>query len=176
VRIGELNIDRAYIQSLLVDVTRAHGGEILCRPWTVANTNSHTFAKADFHFDMRARTITCPAGQKQPFRLGMVVKFEATTCDRCEERARCIKGARGRGRRVSIHKDEPLQHRLRKLVATKKGRARLRLRIPVEHRLAHIVQRQGQRARYFGVRANLFDLRRAAALQNLETIQRKMAA
>jgi Transposase DDE domain/Transposase domain (DUF772) len=176
VRIGALNIDRAYIQSVLVDTTRAEGGEILCRPWTAANTNGQTFTKTDFRFDMRARTITCPAGQKQPFRLGMVVEFEAVTCDECEERAHCTKGARGRGRLVRIRQDEPLQHRLRKLVATKKGRARLRNRIPVEHHLAHIVQRQGRRARYFGVRVNLFDLRRAATLQNLETIQRKMAA
>jgi hypothetical protein len=175
-RIGKLNIDRAYIQSVLVDVTRAEGGEILCRPWAVANTNGHTFTKTHFRFDMRARTITCPAGQKQPFRLGMVVEFEAATCDGCAERVHCIKGARGRGRLVRIRKDEPLQHRLRKLVATKKGRARLRDRIPVEHHLAHIVQRQGRRARYFGVRVNLFDLRRAATLHNLETIQRKMAA
>ena len=176
VRIGELNIDRAYIQSVLVDVTRAHGGEILCRPWAVANTNSRTFTKADFRFDLRAHTITCPAGQKQPFRLGMVVEFEAARCDRCAKRAHCIKGARGRGRLVRIREDEPLQHRLRKLVGTKKGRARLRNRIPVEHHLAHIVQRQGRCARYFGARVNLFDLRRAATLQNLETIQRKMAA
>lgn len=39
-----------------------------------------------------------------------------------------------------------------------------------------ISQRQGRRARYRGVRRNLFDLRRAAALQNLEAIQRKIAA
>ena len=59
---------------------------------------------------------------------------------------------------------------------TKKGRARLRQRVSIEHRLAHIVYRQGRRARYLGVRRNLFDLRRAATLQNLETIHRKMAA
>jgi hypothetical protein len=34
---------------------------------------------------------------------------------------------------------------------------------------------QGRRARYRGVRKNLFDLRRACAIQNLETIQRKAA-
>jgi len=39
--------------------------------------------------------------------------------------------------------------------------------------LAHISQRQGRRARYLGLRKNLFDLRRAAAIQNLETIQRE---
>ncbi|MCW5790266.1 MAG: hypothetical protein KIT72_07590 [Polyangiaceae bacterium] len=70
---------------------------------------------------------------------------------------------------MSIAEDERLQHRLRKLVATPKGRRRLRQRVVVEHRLAHIAQRQGRRARYHGTRANLFDLRRACAIQNLET-------
>lgn len=41
----------------------------------------------------------------------------------------------------------------------------------VEHQLAHLVRRQGRRAPYRGVRKNLFDVRRAAALQDLETIQ-----
>jgi hypothetical protein len=52
----------------------------------------------------------------------------------------------------------------------------LRQRVGVEHRLAHIAARQGARARYIGVRKNLFDLRRAATIQNLETIQRRKAA
>jgi hypothetical protein len=52
----------------------------------------------------------------------------------------------------------------------------------VEHALAHIAARKGRRARYLGVRKNLFDLRRAAAIQNLEAMyrdsveQRKLAA
>ena len=45
-------------------------------------------------------------------------------------------------------------------------------RVGIEHRLAHIVSRQGPRARYLGIRKNRYDLRRAAAIQNLETIQR----
>jgi hypothetical protein len=65
-----------------------------------------------------------------------------------------------------------LQHRLRKLVKTPSGRERLRKRVGVEHRLAHLAQRQGPRARYRGVRKNTFDLRRAAAIQNIESWQR----
>jgi hypothetical protein len=42
----------------------------------------------------------------------------------------------------------------------------------VEHALAHIAARKGQRARYIGTRRNLFDLRRAASIQNLEALQR----
>jgi hypothetical protein len=34
----------------------------------------------------------------------------------------------------------------------------------------------GRRARYIGVRKNIFDLRRAAAIQNLETIHRRKLA
>lgn len=68
-----------------------------------------------------------------------------------------------------------LQQRLRKHLATPRGRARLRERVGVEHKLAHLVRRQGRRARCRGVRKNLFDLWRASAIQNLEAIQRKVA-
>jgi hypothetical protein len=176
VRIGELYIDRGYIRSQLVDVTRAGGGQILCRPWAAANTNRDLFTKADFRLDLRAKTITCPAGQVQRFRLGTVVAFDPTACDGCDQRAKCTKAAPGTGRTITIAEDEPLQQRLRKQVATRAGRARLRRRVGIEHRLAHVVQRQGREARYVGTRVNLFDLRRTAALQNLETIQRRMAA
>jgi len=64
------------------------------------------------------------------------------------------------GRTVSIAEDEQLQHRLRKLIATPKGRHRLRERVAVEHRLARLGRKQGQRARYLGVRKNLYDARR----------------
>jgi hypothetical protein len=71
---------------------------------------------------------------------------------------------------VTIGDDEPLQQKLRRLQSTHPGREKLRERIPVEHRLAHISNRQGPQARYRGTRRNNFDLRRLAALQNLETI------
>jgi len=77
---------------------------------------------------------------------------------------------------VQISADEQLQQRLRKRLATRKGREQQRQRVQVEHKLAHISQRQGRRARYLGLRGNLYDLRRAATIQNLETTQRKMAA
>jgi hypothetical protein len=51
-----------------------------------------------------------------------------------------------------------------------------RERVAIEHRLAHLSNKQGRRARYVGTRKNLLDLRRYAALLNLETIQRREAA
>ena len=77
---------------------------------------------------------------------------------------------------MQISADEQLQQRLRKRLATRKGREQQRQRVQVEHKLAHISQRQGRRARYLGLRGNLYDLRRAATIQNLETTQRKIAA
>ena len=69
--------------------------------------------------------------------------------------------------------NEALQKKLRQLQSTRSGRAKLRERVGVEHRLAHIANRQGPRARYRSVRKNTFDLRRLAAIQNLETVARQ---
>jgi hypothetical protein len=113
-------------------------------------------------------------GQTRPFRLGDDVEFDAAICDVCSARSRCTTAARGTGRSVQIAANEPLQQRLRKLIASPRGRARLRERVSVEHRLAHIASRQGPRARYRGLRKNTLDLRRAAALQNLEAAHRKV--
>jgi hypothetical protein len=68
--------------------------------------------------------------------------------------------------------DEALQKRLRALQSTRAGREKLRERVPVEHHLAHLSNRQGERARFRGVRKNTFDLRRQATIQNLETVAR----
>jgi hypothetical protein len=71
---------------------------------------------------------------------------------------------------VSIAENERLQARLRQQLQTATGRKGLRERTVIEHKLAHISQRQGHAARYVGVRKNTFDLRRASAIQNLETL------
>jgi transposase len=60
--------------------------------------------------------------------------------------------------------------RARQLTAT--GRAKLRERIQVEHTLAHMGHWQGNRARYRGLRKNLFDLRRTAVVHNLHVLAR----
>jgi hypothetical protein len=174
--IGELHIDRGYIKSPLVDHVLGAGNDVICKPWVPRRKDGALFSKADFRLNLRDLTITCPANEVQSFRRGETIEFDAATCARCPLRAQCTKRPLGHGRQVQIAEDEQLQQRLRKQIATKKGRARLRQRVSIEHRLAHIVRRQGRRARYLGVRRNLFDLRRAATLQNLETIHRKMAA
>jgi len=170
--IGELYIDRAYINAPIVDHVLDAGGDIICRPW--AAKNGKLFAKARFDINVRDRTITCPAGHTERITFGTTVEFDPEHCDSCLMRKQCTDTSAGHGRTVSIADNEPLQKRLRKLVATPAGRERLRQRVPVEHALAHAGRRQGRRARYRGCRKNLYDWRRAATITNLEAIQREL--
>jgi hypothetical protein len=173
IRFGEAHFDRAYMGSPTVAENIAEGGEILCKPWK--SRNGELFTKEDFELDLRSKTITCPCGWTEPIVLGRPVEFNPTFCDACPLREQCTSASRGHGRTVSIAEDEPLQKRLRQMSKTKSGRQQFRERVPVEHSLAHIGQRQGRQARYCGARKNLLDLRRAAIIQNLETAQRRAA-
>jgi hypothetical protein len=172
-RIGEAHFDRGYMGSAAVDDIEAEGGDVICKPWRVPNGD--LFAKEDFCLNLRDMTITCPAGRVEKITLGESVKFPAKRCDRCHLREQCTTAQRGHGRTVAIAPDERLQQRLRKMAQGPAGRERFRQRVTIEHRLAHLGYRQGRRARYRGTRKNLFDMRRAAAIQNLETAQRKAA-
>lgn len=168
--VDHLLIDRGYINSTLVDEVLARRGKIVCKPWK--SHNGSLFPKSAFTLNIRDRTIACPNGQVQGFSFGTVVEFDPDVCDRCALRAQCTTAELGHGRTVAIAENEPLQQRLRKQIRTSAGRAALRERTMIEHKLAHISQRQGNAARYVGVRKNTFDLRRASAIQNLETLHR----
>lgn len=173
VMIGALHVDRGYVASPVTSEVLSQGGQILCKPWVPRN--GILFSKSDFKINLRDRTITCPAGETERIRLDSTVEFDPDDCASCKLRARCTTAGDGRGRTVHIADDELLQQRLRKQASTRPGREGLRERVKVEHHLAHVSSRQGKRARYFGVRKNLFDLRRAATIQNLETIHRRLA-
>lgn len=170
---GELNIDRAYLNSTLAEDVAERGGQILCKPWAGNNGRTGLFGKKDFKINVRDGTITCPAGQVEPFEPGQLVHFDPEACGPCRLRSECTKAASGRGRTVTMGDNEALQKKLRQLQQSPSGRTKLRRRVGVEHGLAHIANRQGPRARYRGVRKNTFDLRRLATIQNLETIARR---
>ena len=167
--IDKLYIDRGYISSPLVAAVLARGGKVVCRPWRQGN--GELFSKEEFTLDFEAMAITCPAGQTRSIKLGSVAEFPGHVCQSCSARTQCTK-ATVRGRSVQIGANEPLQQLLREAAKTTAGRDKLRERVPVEHSLAHVVYRQGKQARYNGVRTNLYDLRRACAIGNLEAAQR----
>jgi hypothetical protein len=171
-----LLIDRGYINSPLAADVLAGGGEVVSRPWSGTSVKPGLFGKRDFNINVRDGTITCPAGIVEPFEPDAVVHFSPEDCGPCKLRPQCTHAGTGRGRTVSMGDDEPLQKRLRGGLQTRAGRAKLRERVGVEHRLAHLANRQGPKARYWGTRRNLFDLRRLSAVQNLEVVARHLRA
>lgn len=114
--------------------------------------------------------IRCPDEQDMPFVPGGIVHFPKDTCTQCALKVQCTTSAKGRS--VSIHPDEALLIELRQRQQTPQGRAQLRERVAVEHTLAHVGRWQGRRARYRGIRKNLFDLHRCAVVHNLHVLAR----
>jgi hypothetical protein len=170
VTLDELHIDRAYLSSSLVR-DRAADLHVYCKAWPVRNGSR--FPKTAFQLDWERRLLRCPNQQELPFVPGGVVQFPAEICQACPLRERCTTSRNGRS--VSIHPDEALLCELRERQLTEAGRAKLRERVAVEHALAHIGHWQGRRARYRGLRKNLFDLRRSAVVHNLHVLARVMA-
>src|SRR6266700_2124032 len=163
----ELHIDRAYLSSHLVR-ERSSDLEVYCKAWPVREGKG--FQKQAFVLDWERQMIQCPAKQEMPFVPGGVVHFPKETCAQCPLQTQCTTSSRGRS--VSIHPDEALLIELRERQQTPQGRAQLRERVAVEHTLAHVGRWQGRRARYRGLRKNLFDLRRCAVVHNLHVLAR----
>ncbi len=142
--------------------------EVYCKAWPVRTRTR--FHKQAFALDWEQQLIRCPASHEMPFVPGGVVHVPEDTCAKCSLKAQCTTS--GRGRSVSIHPDEALLIELRQAQQTLEGRHKLRERVAVEHTLAHVGRWQGRRARYRGVRNNLFDLRRCAVVHNLHVLAR----
>ncbi len=166
----ELHIDRAYLSSHLVR-ERSNELEIYCKAWPVRQ--GKRFSKQAFLLDWDQQIIRCPAEQEMPFVPGGVVHFPKDICTLCPLKTQCTTSTKGRS--VSIHPDEALLTELRERQQTPEGRARLRERVEVEHTLAHVGRWQGRRARYRGLRKNLFDLRRCAVVHNLHVLARSQS-
>jgi len=166
IELREIHLDRGYLASDLVR-NRPATLTIYCKAWPVRNGDR--YAKTAFVLDWEAGTIRCPNQITIPFHPAATVHFPENECQVCLLRERCTTSASGRS--VHIHPDERLLQELRQRQLTPQGRAKLRERVPVEHALAHIGRWQGRRARYRGVRKNLFDLRRCAVVHNLHAMQ-----
>lgn len=166
-QLGELYIDRAYLSSRLVRERSDHLA-IYCKAWPVRNGDRYT--KTAFTLDFDQGTIRCPNQVSISFQVGTTVRFPEDQCAICPLRLQCTTSAHGRS--ISIHPDERLLVELRERQQTKTGRAKLRERTAAEHALAHVGHWQGDRARYWGQRKNLFDLRRVAVVENLHVLAR----
>jgi hypothetical protein len=117
--VRELHIDRAYVNSPVVDDVEKAGGIVLAKPWGLRSFKPGMFTKRDFKIDLRSKTITCPAGEVEAFESGDTVEFDPEACGACSLRASCTSAASGRGRTVSIAEDEARQKQFRKLQQTR---------------------------------------------------------
>lgn len=167
----EFHIDRGYLGSRWTAELDSARVAVIAKPW--AARNGDRFPKTKFEIDLAAGQVLCPAGKTASI-IGSHAHF-ARQCDGCPLREQCTRAAPSRGRSIAIHPQEALLQRLRIDKQSAAGRARLRKRTAVEHALAHVVRRQGRRARYRGMRKNTFDLRRSAAIENLHALDRLTA-
>jgi hypothetical protein len=171
-RLVELAVDRGYLASPRIGPLHAQGVAIRAKAWR--SRNGERFPKHAFAIDLVARRVTCPAGHVATIAPGAAaVHFRPTVCQPCAQRDACTTA---RARSVSLHPQEALLQTLAAAQRHPEGRAALRERVVVEHTLGRIGHIQGPRARYKGVRKNTLDMRRTAAVANLQRVARLPAA
>ena len=158
-------IARASLASPLVQ-HRPETLPMFCKAWPVHQ--GPYGPKSALQLDGERHERQCPGGVPLPFEPGGSVKFPAATCAGCALRPRCTTSAAGRS--VSMHPAEALWQAWRARQPTPQGRAKVRERVAVAHALAHVGRWQGHRARYWGVRKHVFDLRRCAVVHNLHVL------
>jgi Transposase DDE domain len=156
----------------LIGALTAQGIAIIAKPWPLRNRGR--FTKEAFQITLDRHEVTCPAGVTVPLSgPGRRVQCPTDTWGRGAVRADCTTSAHGRT--LSLHPQEARLIELRATRRTAEGRQALRQRTDVEHPLARLDQLQGKRARYKGTRKNTFDLRRTAAVNNLQHLHRVQA-
>lgn len=132
------------------------------------NGNGGRFPKSAFALDLVGATVTCPGGvtASEFRRQGDGSKlFQFRECGPCALRPACTTAALGRT--LTVHAQEALLAAAREWQQTPAGRAQLRARVVVEHRLARLAQLSIGQARYLGRTKTGFQLLLAATLANL---------
>jgi hypothetical protein len=135
-------------------------------------TNGGLFPKSAFVLDLVNQTVTCPAGHTigqfaREKDGGQLFHFGAR-CAGCPLREHCTTSARGRS--VSVHPQEGMLQAARAYQDTAEGRAHLRERVVVEHRLARLGQLGMGQARYCGRAKTHCQLLLLATIANLRRV------
>lgn len=165
--IKDAYFDRGYLPAPEVAALLTEGAQIHSRSWH--SSNRGYFVKEDFHIDLDAGSVVCPAGATAPITPSGAAYFTTKDCARCRMKRSCTPAAR---RSVRIHPQEEMLIGLRESLSTRTGRENYRSRVEVEHRLARVEAIQGPKARYKGARKNEMDLNRTAAVANLQEVDR----
>ena len=165
--LAELSIDLGYVGHPKIKEWESNGIKIVARPWR-KNKNG-MFTKDDFTFDFEKMQIICPDGKEKVIHLGKSVSFSPSVCNNCKLKSKCTNSKSGRA--INIRDDEEIQYARKEKMKTPEGRADLRKRVVIEHRIAHQVSNQGRKVRYNGIRKNQYDGRRHASVINLQLAQ-----
>jgi transposase len=137
-------------------------------------------AKRDFHIDLDAGTVTCPAGQTAAIRTEPSgqrrAQFSKRVCSGCPLRDRCTT-KRG-DRTIQVAPDEELLIAARRALRDPDTAEHLRRTRPrIERLLGLLAHRYGARkSRYIGTAKARLQAAWAAALVNLNPIARHLAA
>jgi hypothetical protein len=134
--------------------------------------NGGLYPKSAFVLDLVNDTVTCPAGHRldkftrEPDG-GKLFQF-GVRCRECPLRSQCTTAARGRS--VSVHPQEGMLQKARAYQESGQGRAHLRERVVVEHRLARLGQLGMGQARYRGRAKTQCQLLLLATIANLRRV------
>ena len=169
--------DMAYSAAELRVWAREHGTEVVAKVPPAPGTPG-CFRKDDFHVDLEAGTVRCPAGEHahrfvQRSEGGRDFIFDPTVCAGCHLRTQCtartpeaMRRTR-RGRVVTVHRLEPVLQAARTAEGTERVQELLRLRWLAERGIAHLVRRGLRQARYFGTPKVHFQAITTALVVNL---------
>jgi hypothetical protein len=148
------------------------GRDLLAKVPQEASRNG-LFAKSAFDIDLEQDSVTCPGGHTTktfhslPNNTGRVFSFGAL-CRDCPLRSACTTS--GKGRTLLVHPQEALLQAARAYQQTPQGRARLRERVVVEHRLARLSQLGISQALYLGRVKTRFQLMMASSIANFRRV------
>jgi len=126
------------------------------------------FTKDDFEIDLRACTVTCPAGQTRVLDQQRRARFRAA-CQDCDLRSRCTTSSEGRVVTVHPHEDELLAARARAHTPEFINSYR-RWRPMAERSIAWLTAHHNRRLRYRGVQRNQLWLSTRVAAINLRRL------
>jgi hypothetical protein len=171
---AEVVADMQYGNGELRAQAGAQGEGTIIVTKAAARGDTGYLSKAEFHVDLEAGTVTCPAGEVARFprfRPGHSTEavFAAATCAACPLLSRCVQKP-GKGRTINIHAHED------QLQAARERRSRpdfeelFRKRPTVERKQAHWNRKGGARSRYFGQDKTRLQAFWSAAMVNIERL------
>jgi hypothetical protein len=160
--------DSAYAGPETISDLNEAGYEVIAKVPAATNRDGR-YSKDDFVVDLRARTVSCPAGLIAVIRSSAAGDGKAafgSACASCPLRARCTTSSAGRT--ISIHPREAVLQRAKRFQATPEWQTAYRQTRPrVERKIAHFVRAAwgGRRARTRGTdRVTSDAVTRAAAV------------